>query len=442
LLSAPPPAGPGVILISLDTVRRDRVGAFGSGRGLTPTLDALAGESVRFTRAYSPQPFTLTAHMTMLTGLSPSVHALAPESSLPDTVTTLAESFREAGWVTAALVDTVTWLHPRYGFDRGFSVYRQVEGDASSKDEQVRLLLEDVGDRPMFLFVHVYDAHSDESVLPYEADAPHLERLAGWYEGDFTGCLPDRGCASRLLLELNRLGEPLTGDDRRYLSSLYDAGLASLDDRLAAIFQRLERSGVLDRSVLVVTADHGEEFFEHGRALHDQSYEESVRVPLLVRMPGGEVVGTRHDLVGLTDLAPTVRALAGLPDVPGQGISFAGALRDAPISTTRDAVLLDSGRGSLGIITERWKLFPTREGFELYDLAEDPEERFDLIAAGSQPDVLPALRARLDAMRQAVRSHRLSLGLPEDPAARRSTSIESPLSEDALRQLEALGYTR
>lgn len=440
------PDRPGVVLISLDTTRPDRLGAYGSESGLTPTLDALAAESVRFTRAYSPQPFTLTAHMTMLTGLSPSVHALAPEYSLPDGVTTLAESFRDEGYVTAAFVDTVAWLQPRYGFDRGFAIYRQIEGDASTKDEQVRLLLEDVGDRPLFLFVHVYDAHSDESVLPYEADAPHFQRVAGWYEGDFDGCLPERGCASKLLLEMNRLGESLDGDDRRYLSSLYDAGLASLDDRLARLFQRLQRSGTLDRSVLLITADHGEEFFEHGRALHDQNYEESVRVPLLVRMPGGATVGERSDLVGLSDIAPTVRDLTGLPTVPGQGVSFAdaleGARNDTPGDTVRDAVLLDSGRGSLGLVTARWKYFPTRDGFELYDLATDPDEQHDLLAAGSPPDTLPALRARLQAMLEDVRAHRLALGLPADPAVRPDTGIESPLSEDALRQLEALGYTR
>ncbi len=434
------PEGPGVVLVSLDTLRPDRLGAFGSERGLTPALDALAAESLRFPRAWSPEPFTLTAHMTLLTGLTPSVHGLEPDRGLPDGVTTLAASFREAGWVTAAVVDTVVWLEPRYGFARGFDVYRRVEGDASAKDAVVRLLAEDVGDRPLFLFVHVYDAHSDESVLPYEAEPDHLAAHAGWYEGEFTGCLPERGCASSLLLEMNRRGERLEGDERRWLASLYDAGVASLDARLDRLFGGLRESGVLDRSLTVVTADHGEEFYEHGRALHDQSYDESLRVPFLVRLPGGAPSGVRQDLVTLADVAPTVRAFAGLPDVPGQGVSFAGALAATPGASARDAVLLDTGRGSLGVVTERWKLVPTRDGPRLFDLAADPEEQRDLLAGGAPPPALAALRDRLARWDADVRAARTALGLPADPAADEA-DLDRPLDDDALRQLEALGYT-
>ncbi len=447
---------PHLVLLSLDTLRHDRLNA-----PLSPTLAALGQESVRFERAYSPQPFTLTAHMTMLTGLSPSVHSLAPEQALPARVVTLAQSLREQGWITAAFVDTVTWLHPRYGFDRGFSIYRQIEGDLRSKQEQIRLLLDDlgsVGSRPVFLFVHLYDAHSDESVLPYEAAPDFMAEHAGWYDGDFTGCVDGQGCASELLLDLNKRGQTLEGDDRRYLASLYDAGVATLDHRLKTLFAQLREDDFLDHSVLMVTADHGEEFFEHGRALHDQNYEESVRVPLMVRMPGAAARGIRSELVGLADLAPTLRELAGLPPQPSTGQSFAALLstRDAAAARAeRGAVWLDAGRGSLGIVTQRWKLFPTRASYEFYDLANDPEEQHDLFEQAQRtlapestssealeaPEALLALQALIDAARLRVAEHRLALGLPADPAASADTTIESPLSEEALRQLESLGYT-
>ncbi|MHC4839001.1 MAG: sulfatase-like hydrolase/transferase, partial [Planctomycetota bacterium] len=211
LLLAPPvvPSTPSVIIVSLDTLRADRLGAHGSQAGLTPTLDALAAESLRFQRAYTPQPWTLSAHMSLLTGLSPSTHGLDAEQALPEAAVTLAESYREAGYVTVALVDTVAWLHPRFGFERGFQIYRQIEGDVRAKQEQLQLVLDDVGDRPLFLFVHLYDTHSDEHQLPYESEPSIQAQHTDWYTGDFRGCLPDRGCASELLQNLNKLGERL-----------------------------------------------------------------------------------------------------------------------------------------------------------------------------------------------------------------------------------------
>ena len=449
-------ARPSVVLLSVDTLRQDHLGTYGDGRGLTPALDALAAESVVFERAYTPQPWTLSAHMSLLTGLSPSVHGLDVEQALPWDVTTLAEAFAARGYACLAVVDTVAWLHPRYGFGRGFHAYHQVEGDAAAKDALVRQLLDDAGDQPVFLFVHVYDAHSDESLLPYEADAEDSARLVGAEPDDFTGCVPELGCASRLLQEWNQRGEVPDEATRRWMRELYAAGVASVDRRLGALVDDLRERGLLERSLVLVTADHGEEFYEHGKALHDQAYEECVEVPLLVRLPGGAAAGRHGAPVSLTDVPATLAEHLELPLPAGQGRSFAPALVD-PATAPDDPrhVLLDSGRGSLGIVTERWKLLPTRRGFELYDLHHDPGETRDLASSGAdQPadDAQPhapfdvaAARAYLEqllaAERREVGRQRERLGLPADPRQAAGHAIESPLSAEAAEHLKALGYT-
>jgi len=436
----PPADRPSVVLLSVDTLRADRLGCYGGTSALTPALDVLASESLRFERAYTPQPFTLGAHMSLLTGLSPSVHDLDAEHALPPDVTTLAEAFSAAGYLCVALVDTVVWLHPRFGFSRGFHIYRQVEGDARAKQEQLEQILADVGEQPLFLFVHVFDAHSDEAQLPYESETDDRQRLAGWYQGAFDGCQPGAGCASELLLAWNSAGHVPDDSTRDYIAALYDAGVASIDRRLGAMLDLLAARGTLERGLLILTADHGEEFFEHGSALHGQAFEECVHVPLLVRQPGGAPTGVVGQPVSLLDLPATLGELLGVPMPPGQGRSFAAALRGEPLAAHPD-VLLDSGRGSLGLVGERWKLIPTRHGFRLYDLLADPGETVDLLADGREPPPAAAdCFRRLAEHEQDVRARREALGLPADPAHEGGRAIDTPLDDEALSQLRALGY--
>lgn len=429
--SAPVRTRPNIILLSIDTLRADRVGCYGYDRGTTPALDAFAGGGVRFERAYAPQPWTLTSHMTMLTGLYPSVHGLDRDTRLSQGVTTLAQRFQRAGYVTAGVLDKVAWLDTKYGFGRGFHLFRRLGGDATLKVAAADVLLEDLADEPFFLFMHVFDVHSDWEKLPYEAEPEDREEFAGWYDGTFDGCEDDL-CASKFLQRLVAEGRSLEGDEARYVSSLYDAGLRSLDRRLQPFLERLEASGRLDDTVVFITSDHGEELFEHGSCLHGQYHDEVMRVPMIVRGPGVRAGAVSGGVVEHVDLAPTFAALAGLDASDFQGTSFAPALAGPDFEGDGHA-LLDATRDHYFVATSDWKLFLTGNP-QLFDLRTDPHEQTDLLADEPGPEiaaVVERLRALARTVAEAGPKLREKLG-----AAVRGVT----LSESEQRALEEIGY--
>ena len=398
------PAGgpPNLILISIDTLRPDRVGAYGHTAGTTPNLDAFAAEALRFDHAFSHHPWTLTAHATMLTGLHPTAHGVDRDRALSPRVPTVAALLQDAGYATYGVADDNEWLNARYGYARGFQRYRQLEGGAEHKVTEVLDGLEDWVDAPFFLFAHFYDVHSDWDRLPYDADDRDHAVHAGWYRGDWEGCDPERGCASRLLAAMNADGDVLPEEERRYLSSLYDAGVATFDRKLGVLLDGLEAAGRFEDTVIVITSDHGEEFFEHGKALHGQHYDECLRVPLLVRLPGGARGGeVLDDLVGLVDLAPTLLELAGLDPtevLPAtQGHSLAARLAGGERGPRR-GVLLDTSDGIFGLRTRTHAVLRGPGTWELYDLRADPgqtESVMDELAGSTESEALRLLLREL-----------------------------------------------
>jgi Sulfatase len=429
------PGRPNVILISLDTLRADRVGALGGDPATTPELDRFAARALRFTHAFTPEPWTLSAHMSLLTGLHPTVHGVDGSRPLPPSVTTLAQVFRAGGYATLAVVDTCPWLEPRYGFDRGFDLYRRVRDDADLKIDRALTYVDDVGSRPFFLFLHLFDAHSDRQRLPYESARADREHFAGWYRGPFEGCEEGLGCASMYLREVNRRGLALDAERLRYLASLYDAGVHTLDRKLGRLFRALEGRGLFASSVIAVVADHGEEFQEHGRVLHEQDHAECTAVPLLLYAPGG-AAGACDELASLVDVAPTLYELAGLPPPPrapkeGRAArSLAPLVRGESGAPPPDYLLLDGGPGLAGLRGRRYLLLRHGDGFEAFDLKADPGERAPLEPAAWTPRVhaLVGLFAREDS-----ELARLRRSYAESPGA-----VELPDAE--LARLRSLGY--
>jgi arylsulfatase A-like enzyme len=325
------PERPNLILISLDTLRADRLGSYGSALGATPNLDAFAQRAVRFENAYSAAPSTLPSHMTMLTGLSPSRHGVTRELGLPLGLPTLPELLREEGYATLAVVDTCVWLTGRFGFTRGFDLYRRVAEPTPAKAAQALEMLDLVQGSPFFLFFHTYDAHSDMHGLPYHSAPIDREHYAGWYQGDFDGCNEEGVCASEYLCLLNERGDLPAQAERRFIECLYDAGVRTLDRDLALLFDGLRARGLFENSVIAITADHGEEFFEHGKALHASYYAECTSVPLLVRTPDtADQPGTAAPLVSHVDLLRTFLDYAGASEpspAPGFSASAGRSLR-------------------------------------------------------------------------------------------------------------------
>lgn len=428
LLACAPPAPRNVLLISIDTLRADRLGSYGYERDTSPALDRLAAGGTLFENASAPSSWTVPSHASLLTGLYSASHGMHfGGDRLPAGVVTLAQTLSRQGFATAAIVNVLLLAHGN-GFERGFQSFRHVpaaSSPAGAADVVNRHALEWIAgqeDTPWFLFVHYYDVHSDYDPLPEYRDLfeePYAGRLDGSTEQ----------------LKQLRLGERSAGaGDARHLSNLYDAGVRQLDAALGRLMERLEEQGALAQTVVVVTSDHGEEFLEHGDVLHGRTlYQELVHVPLILAGPGvarGERVATP---VSLVDVAPTLTALLGVPaqaDFEGVGLFSARgvvAAPDRPLFFETDNWLgRREGNFRRAVRRGDQKLhFDGLSGrFELYDLALDPGELRDL--AASRPDELARLRADLQAY--------LERSSPGDAG-------EAP-SPELLEKLRELGYAR
>ncbi|KAB2966141.1 MAG: sulfatase [Thermoanaerobaculia bacterium] len=307
--AAPPRPAPsrGFVLVSIDTLRADRVGAWGYGRPTTPFLDRLAARAALFERAYSPIPATLPAHLSMFTGLEPGQHDVDPPSGvLAAGIPTLPELFRAAGYRTAGHSEG-GYMAGGYGFARGFEVWTDSEYSADSDVERTfgrgaEFLRGLAPGERFFLFLHTYAVHD-----PY-APAPEFAAALG------VGARPPGAPepTGENLAAFNRGELAVDADTARWYSDLYDASVRQVDAALERLWGEIERLGLADEVTLIVTADHGEEFLEHGRLAHTQIYRENLHVPLLVLSPGIDAPRRIGAPVGLVDLLPTLVDLAGL----------------------------------------------------------------------------------------------------------------------------------
>jgi len=409
------PGDPGgarnLIVISIDTLRADRLGCYGAERATSPALDAFAAGAVRFERAYAAAPWTLPSHVTMLSGLLPSVHGVDQPDLRPGRDTRLlAEVLRDAGYYTFAGTDG-GWLGADFDLDRGFRAFDDADVDFEARLDRALERIDAVhGVRPFFAFLHTYDVH-----CPYTPGAP--------YDGMFASD------GARAIETEGRCGNPdfnlldLDAAEARFLADRYDGGIRRADDALGEFLAELEARGVLDDTVVVVTSDHGEEFLEHGRIGHEGSvYPELLHVPLVVRAPGVEP-GVRAEPVGLVDLVPTVLELLDVaPPDDLDGASLAGALRGEPASARPVHAELAWGRTLAAWIDGETLFVVSDERVERYDLASDPLAARDL----STDDAATA--ARIDALRARLR-----------PASAR-TPLPALPGREAAEMLERLGY--
>lgn len=437
------PVRPNVLLITLDTVRADRLGCYGGAATTSPQIDSLAGAGMLFEHAYAPMPMTRPSHASLFTSQAPRRHGVVYNARvLPAEPATLAEILRQAGYRTAAFVSTPL-LDPASGLLRGFdeiAVPAETERPAQDTATAVTAWLTGhTSRRPFFLWAHFFDAHTPyappptfapDGNTPEAVDLPIaswrlLREVAAAYDGDLPAAYLARARA------------------------LYEGELRAVDAAVGTIAATLDRQGLLDLTVAVITADHGEcfengVFFQHSSCL----YEGAVHVPLIVRYPAAIDRGQRRsDLAQLVDVAPTVLELVGLtPPATFEGLSL---LRPAPdraiivqhpepppdnIARRRreyggvrsvagvTAKPWGSGIGELAVIQARWKAILSPDGSaELYDLASDPAETHDLAVA--HPARIDAARGHITAWQRGTVHQALD---DTDPALR--------------ERLRALGY--
>jgi arylsulfatase A-like enzyme len=446
-------AGPDVLLVVVDTLRADAPSFSGApGAAPTPAMDALAKEGTVFTRCRAPSSWTKPSTASLLTGLYPSEHgALGFESVLPGEATTLAEVLRAAGWRTAAFADN-PFVSPEFGFAQGFDAFTgrhpsplargtlllralaqvrlRVAGGAAYSfgpgvdlgadrvlGDAVRFLAADA--RPGFAYCHLIEPHFPYTPPPpfdggrRRVDPPHSSGILPF------DSFPEIPAADAAIMKANYLGE----------AQAADAALGRALDALRA-------SGRLDRTLVILTSDHGEEFHEHGGWTHGQSlYEELVRVPLVVRAPaGGPGAGRRVDEpVSLVDLFPTIVDLAGVASSARcSGRSLAPLLQGERISLGPQFAEIRAGPvGARAVyfgpntLIKSWK--SGREVFESFFLKDDPGQRANQFGRDSAPmDGL--LGALMDA---AFRS------MDTDGLRRENRAFDEP----TRKALEAIGYT-
>jgi arylsulfatase A-like enzyme len=427
-----------VVLVSLDTCRADRLSCYGAERSNSPHLDALAAESVLFEDCIASSSLTAPGHMSLFTGQHVHRHGLRTNLDVVFPATTLAGELARQGWRTAAFTGHGS-LQARQGHGVGFELFESWVGaehppySRNLPEVLPRALawLDGLGaGEPFFLFVHGYDPH-----CPYAPPEPWRERYAGWYTEGF---VPDELCGPaefRQRLEDGTLGAP----QLRLLNDLYDAEIRAADEALGTLLAELRARGLLERSIVVFTSDHGEALGHHGWVGHGQMFEDMLHVPLLIRFPGGRWAQRREDECQTIDVLPTLLSALGLATPAGvQGLDLMplvrGDVRRLPpgrfrVSRSGDAVSVRFGG--------RWKL-TFREGPEgfldpsFFNLQEDPGELHDLTETES---------GRLEAQRRLARYAEVREHQAADDERFRGRR-EEPLSgdEEAQEVLRALGY--
>jgi len=406
---APVASRANVLLVTVDTLRADRVGVYGFGAVETPAIDALAASGVMFEAAYSPIPLTLPAHTSIMTGTYPVQHGVRDNMAyrLPSEMDTLAEVLEGEGYRTGAFVSAFV-LDSQWGLDRGFETYfdefdtgGQVrflmgagqEGLDRTADEVVDQAIEwlQANDgRPFFLWVHLFDPHA-----PYAPPEPFRTR---------------------------------------YADDLYLGEIAFVDSQIGRLIDQLGQLGLRDQTVIGLTADHGEGLGEHGEVQHGLFiYEEAIRVPLIFSAPSNASAGvTRSEPVSLVDVAPTLLALAGAPTLAGIEGQDLTPRFDPTVVVQPRPVYSESLYGKLhygwselhAVIEDRYKLIDSSAP-ELFDLGRDPKEKANL--AGELNTVYLRLHNDL-----AEREARWATGA--------QAADTGAVASETRQRLQALGY--
>ncbi len=436
---APAPAAPNIVLVSIDSLRPDHLGAYGYGRPTSPHLDRIAAQGIVFTRAYSTTSWTLPSHLSLFTGLYPAEHGVIVDGQrLASTIPLLPELLARGGYRSAAMVSG-PYLHGGFGFARGWEVYDDslVRGDGfkpgstTSAHERITSptvhrrateLLDRLEGGRFLLFLHYFDVHYD--YLP----PPPWDRA---FDPDYRGAIDGRNVEKS-----PSISPKMARRDLEHLIALYDGEIRWVDEWIGRLDAELKRRDLDRRTLFVITADHGEEFFEHGHKGHRKNlYDTSLRIPLVIRLPDSRFAGRRVDSpVSLVDLLPTLAAQAGVdPPAERRGRDLlrtrSGELASLPESDLFAGLQMISE----AIVRGPWKMMVTgrpRRGsflYELYETTADPRERRNLAPRKK------ALRARL-----LLDLQRARVGFGE--LLRRNPSERLEISNDLEQQLRSLGY--
>ena len=439
--------GPNVILISIDTLRADHLGCYGYQRETSPHIDALASDGVTFLNTYASSPWTLPSHVSLLTSLHGVNHQVMYEDdSMDPSILTLADVLRANQFYCAALAGG-GFVSAKYGFSKGFNSYSD-EGGVLRQDSAEHLYhaafrwLEREKDKGFFLFLHTFQPHSPYA-CPFPYKSMFLEDNPQWRHLDlmsYLGGMPG-------------IFKELTEKERQNIIGLYDGEIRYTDEQLIGpLIAALRDIGLYDRTMIIFTSDHGEEFFEHRGWGHGHSlYDESLKVPLIIKFPESRFKGKRiQDIISFVDIFPTVLEEMGIErsgfDIDGRSLFplitgkeegdrmfLADVAEHVLASRIPRRVAMNRGKEKLilnqkiGPIDLKFFVYPppVLGAVELYDLAQDPGEHHNVADARSH--LANQIIQRIDEIYKS---------------ARKKKTKKLEMDQELKKQLKALGYIR
>ncbi len=418
---------PNIILISIDSLRADHLSCYGYYRNTSPNIDQLAREGVLFKNGFSQVTWTLASHASIFLSQYVWRHNVdsVDTKRLTDPYTTLAEILKNENYATAAFIGGGI-LSSSYGFDQGFEIYREGIPGSRGRNEIASYInsllrwLESVRNRKFFLFIHTYDVHG-----PYNPPSPDFDlytkrRCEGKHLRTSKGISPER-----------LKGLELTPEEVDYIMAVYDGCINYVDDQLGKLFMKLNQLGIDDNTIIILTADHGEAFKEHGKLGHcGKPYIEEVHVPLIMKGPGIPRNRIYENYIQHIDIVPTILEILHIPQREEfQGRSLLPLMHDCEIEEYSETYSLGLVKPpfSISLRTKEWTYIIDRSGRdELYDRINDPKEQNNIIE--KRPLIAQKLRGELEDF--------IALTSEGKPQVAEKVHIDEELKE----RLKSLGY--
>ena len=419
-----------IIIITIDAVRPDHLGCYGYSRGISPNIDRLAQRGVVVRNAYANAPWTKPSVASLFSSLRPNIHRTVDrDHSLPDQIRTMAERLKESGYFTCFFNGGNPLIH-EFRFDQGFDFYDYRESlDSAEVVRRLQSFLPQAQGKNIFAYIHLMDTH-----LPYHLHEGNRELAAAaprnFVPGDFE---------RRDVREATAKGE-LTAEEKAYLIALYDEQIRYSDKSVGELVSIFQTAGLLDRSLLILTSDHGEELWDHENYEHGHSlYEEVLRVPLI--MVSEDLPAARlESRVRLIDILPSIMDLVepGFKKGEMAGESVWRYLKKDDGKRPVFAAGTIHGDEKFCLIKDDWKVilntadmvtnrpligFRVEDAVELYDLKTDPQEKHNLREAKSK-EVVGLLKELA------------SLINTESPIQARKQILD----EKTVERLKSLGY--
>jgi arylsulfatase A-like enzyme len=421
------PAGPNVILITIDTLRADHLGSYGYGRNTSPEIDKLAREGILFENAYSQAPWTYPSVSSIHTSLYPSqIGQFSSVLVLNESLLTLAEYMKNNFYETIAVVSN-TYVSKGWGFSQGFDTFNQEylsnPGDVTSRlvtDKAVGYLKK-YGDKPFFLWIHYMDPHA---IYIHHPEYGYRDEKLNEIQGDL------------IESNLNKIKETLSPSAIQYVIDTYDEEISFMDDNVGRLIDSIKELGLDKNTVIILTADHGEEFKERAGFGHASSlYNELIHVPLIIYDPSEKTSGGKRVIknVEVRNIAKTITDSCRLEDSPFGGKSLIRIAEDGSSDETIYSQQSDASGNSLhkkAAIAGNWKLIENmdRGTFELYSLGKDPREKTNQFSSD---------KIETEKVRKMLLSA-LSGFNPE----RVADSKNANLNNEDIKRLKALGYVQ